>query len=88
MQEINKPLFIEVMTIYELNQKASEGYEFVCPIQRTHVSQDSNYANLNGTMAGAQFNLNGNLGQSTNYQSNTGYLMRLKPTEHLLYGQT
>lgn len=88
MQELNKPLYIEVSSVHELNQKITEGYRLVTVVYRDYVNSNSDYASLNGTFMGNSINLSGNMGNSNFVQKQTYYLMKLKPTENLLYGQT
>lgn len=88
MPELNKDLYIEVTSVYELNQKTTEGYEFVTVVYRDYISYNSDSVSLNGNFMGNNIHLSGNISDSGVAQRQAYYLMKLKPTENLLYGKT
>ncbi len=87
MVNLNRPLYIEVANVEQLNQMTKEGYELICPVVRTANMHSPTYVSLNGTFMNNPINLSGNLGDGIATVSNTMYLMKLTPNASLLYGK-
>lgn len=85
MEKLNKPFFIEVSSVGEMNDKLSEGYEYVTVVYKEY--QTSNHVQLSGNFMNNPISIQGNMGAAATNRS-PYYLMRLTQTGNLLYGQS
>lgn len=83
--EINKPLFIEVSSVDELNFKSKEGYEFITVVYKDFTGTQDRYTSLNGQFMNNPISISGNIPVIEPHKT-AYYLMKLNSVAQVIYG--